>query len=190
MTKTLLLLLALYGLGDDDFRVRQASERYLAASGYVVVPLNQLAPHLATDLQTKATLKKLEKRYYGAWGAKLDRNLWHEYPSLAALSPWNRLYPYPATLLDNHNEAVDDDPLYPFVRHYMRKAVASQAALGPLTLQVARAVGNGATRELLSDVRSRGAPAWAGRSLLGYLQWRAAALERRYGVKDPWWTNR
>ena len=45
MTKPVLLLLALYGLGDEDFAVREVSERYLAASGYVVVPMNRLAPY-------------------------------------------------------------------------------------------------------------------------------------------------
>jgi hypothetical protein len=89
MTKTALLLLALYGLGDDSFEVRQASQRYLAASGYAVVPLNRLAPYLTDDLQTKATLKKLERRHYA--GLPSDFN---DLPALSVLhpdaAPWYR----------------------------------------------------------------------------------------------------
>jgi hypothetical protein len=201
MTKPVLLLLALCGLGDDSFAVRQASERYLAASGYVVVPLNRLAPYLTEDLQAKATLRRLEKRYYGAWGARLDRNDWREYPSLALLSPWcepryRSRYEVPKRFV-RWGWGEEDKPL-PLIRYYLKQAdkvwmAHAFAPGGPGAIPrmpTPEGFLNGATLELLKDLRSRGAPPWVGKALLAYLRWRNASLERRYGVRDLIYSRR
>lgn len=192
--KVLLLLLATWGLDHDDFRVRQASDRYLAASGYVVVPLNRLAPRLTNSLEARKRLRTLESRYYAAWDAKLAREDWREYPSLMVLSPW--CWPWYRGGRNVHDARgtfdcwyVDySDPFLPLVWHYKWRAEADHPP------GAAAAAGwaseSGATLELLKDLRSRGAPAWAGKLILGYLRWRATSLERRYGVRDRNWQTR
>jgi hypothetical protein len=193
MHKPLLLLLALYGLGDDSFEVRQASERYLAASGYVVVPLNRMAPRLTSDLQTKKTLKKLERRYYGAWGAKLDRGDWREFPSLVVLCQschvefdlGTKLAPIKPKFFQwvNDDDEAASDVLLPLVSYYQRR-VRGTTGWPP------GAYSNVATLELVKDLRSWGAPAWAGKAVVAYLHWRTTYLERRYKVRDATYSRR
>jgi hypothetical protein len=194
VTKPLLLLLSLYGLGDDDFRVRQASERYLDGS-YGAVVLNRLAPYLTDDLETGFRLRRLEGRYYAAWDARLARNDWREYPSLALLSPWCEPA-FSSVDLSDFLFWVASDQEYPFgplLRHYLVKASEAANASDAGVPGRPRGYGaffNGATLELLKDLRSGGAPAWAGEALLRYLRWRSTIMERRHGVRDKTYSRR
>ena len=186
MTKITLLALALYGLGDDDFRVRQVSERYLAASGYVVVPLNRVAPRLTDDLQTRKTLRRLETHYY-AWYDNLPED-WRAYPGLTSLSPWCQGY---------KDDVLDaDDPFLGLVSRYTTRArtfrTRQLTRIAVAASQTARTAtdGHGATWLLMKDLRSRGAPPWVGKLLLAYLRWHITYQERRYHFKDPSYTIR
>jgi hypothetical protein len=173
MTKTLLLLLALQGLGDDSFQVRQASERYLAASGYVVVPLNRVAPACLTNVQSRATLRKLERRYYAsyAWGARAGGPVrsWREYPSLVLLSPW------PHRLTGTKDVVLHEaDPFHPLTDYYGIRAARRWGRRSFHGFEVFSA----ATCELFQDLRSWAAPGWAGAALWHYLHWRERTVFR------------
>lgn len=185
MPKPVLLLLAVYGLGDDDFAVRQASERYLAASGHDAVLACRMAPYLTDSREAKKRLRRLEKNYYGEWGARIDRNDWAEYPSLALLSPWCTA---PHDSPRNPWVLEPGDPFRPFVRQYYNRAAWAKyprpgGGGGGWTF-------NAATLELCKDLRALGAPAWAGKALLAYLRWRVAHRERVDGVKDVHFSHR
>jgi hypothetical protein len=187
VTKTLLLLAAFYGLGDDSFQVREASERYLAAWGYAVVPLNRLAPRLTTDLETKARLKKLHKRYYATWDEELARNNWGEYPSLALLSPWCVLSHSRGRFLGWR--ILPEEPLYFFFQRYHDRAAVSRYS-NRASVWWGNWRCNAATLELCRELRSRETPAWVKDVLLAYLHWRATSQERRHGVKDVHYVRR
>jgi hypothetical protein len=203
MTKTALLLLALCGLGDDSFAVRRASERYLAASGYAVVPLNRLASRLTDDLETRARLRKLHRRYYAAWDAKLATNDWRAYPSLITVSPHCIPHHDPSSrlftgweILDgwNGHDGYGHDPLfYPLAYYYCDRATEQMGPGSPIGVtgpDGLDAAGNIATLLLCKDLRSREVPAWVEGALLGYLHWRTTSLERRYKVRDHLYCHR
>jgi hypothetical protein len=196
MTKTALLLLALYGLGDDDFRVRQASERYLAASGYVVVPLNRLAPRCLTGAQARATLRRLEGRYYGALFSGSD-----DLPALSVLHPdavpcygntrflgWRRVYyvyPPEARVVPRYRVVRSKDPCdvpilerdWPLAAYFRRTSNLPgfhDALRGrrPNLLPLQRAM----TALFLEDARAWGVPGPALSALLRLMRWREGHL--------------
>jgi hypothetical protein len=196
VTKAALVLLAFHGLGDDDFRVRQLSERSLDGS-YAAVVLNRLAPYLTDDLETSFRLRRLEGRYYAAWDARLARNDWREYPSLMLLSPWCRPDYWHGNAFNRRRghfcgwQVGTGDPFFPLIRRYVEKADANDGVFkyadGGFSNEWCF---NGATLELFKDLRSGGAPAWAAEALLGYLRGRSALLEWWYGVREENYSRR